>query len=229
MSTDTAPTASNTMKTQSGKGMSAAGEFGSPNGMSLASEETARDAETHPDGELLLIQHAQNGDRNAFRTLMLRYSKQAYNTAYRFVGDHDAAKDIVQDAFVKVYAALPTFRSEATFATWLYRIVVNLALRARRREGPADQRRVSVETVKDHLHDTTNENLGEPDRHAHVERALHELPTMQRAVIILRHLNGLSTKQVSRILQCSEGTVKTHLFRGLKNLRRKLAYLQGEG
>ena len=64
------------------------------------------------------------------------------------------------------------------------------------------------------------------DMSAHVERALHELPTLQRAVVILRHIDGLSTKQVSRILQCSEGTVKTHLFRGLKKLRTKLDYLQ---
>jgi DNA-directed RNA polymerase specialized sigma24 family protein len=64
------------------------------------------------------------------------------------------------------------------------------------------------------------------DMRAHVERALHELPTLQRAVVILRHIDGLSTKQVSRILQCSEGTVKTHLFRGLKRLRTKLDYLQ---
>jgi len=60
----------------------------------------------------------------------------------------------------------------------------------------------------------------------HIERALHELPTLQRAVVILRHIDGLSTKQVSGILRCSEGTVKTHLFRGLKKLRMKLRYLE---
>ncbi|HTY57334.1 MAG TPA: RNA polymerase sigma factor, partial [Bacteroidota bacterium] len=64
------------------------------------------------------------------------------------------------------------------------------------------------------------------DVRAHIERALHELPTLQRAVVILRHMDGLSTKQVSRILRCSEGTVKTHLFRGLKKLREKLEFLQ---
>lgn len=62
----------------------------------------------------------------------------------------------------------------------------------------------------------------------HIERALHDLPTLQRAVVILRHLNGLSTRQVSMILKVSEGTVKTHLFRGLRNLRKTLQYLQEE-
>ena len=70
------------------------------------------------------------------------------------------------------------------------------------------------------------ENVGEEDLREHIERALHELPTLQRAVVILRHMDGLSTKQVSRILRCSEGTVKTHLFRGLKKMREKLEYLQ---
>ena len=64
------------------------------------------------------------------------------------------------------------------------------------------------------------------EQRAHIERALHELPTLQRAVVILRHLDGLSTRQVSQILRCSEGTVKTHLFRGLKKMRRKLVFLQ---
>jgi RNA polymerase sigma factor (sigma-70 family) len=66
------------------------------------------------------------------------------------------------------------------------------------------------------------------DVRAHIEKALHELPTLQRAVVILRHLDGLSTKQVSEILQCSEGTVKTHCFRGLRKLREKLEFLKSE-
>jgi RNA polymerase sigma-70 factor (ECF subfamily) len=64
------------------------------------------------------------------------------------------------------------------------------------------------------------------DTRAHVERALHELPTLQRAVVMLRHMNGLSTRQVSKILECSEGTVKTHLYRGLKQMRERLQYLK---
>jgi RNA polymerase sigma factor (sigma-70 family) len=66
----------------------------------------------------------------------------------------------------------------------------------------------------------------DPDLRAHVERALHELPTLQRAVVILRHLNGLSTREVGNILHCSEGTVKTHLFRGLEKMRQRLQFLQ---
>ncbi len=67
------------------------------------------------------------------------------------------------------------------------------------------------------------------DLEAHIERALHELPTLQRAVVMLRHMNGLSTREVSQILHCSEGTVKTHLFRGLEKMRQKLQFLRAEG
>lgn len=174
-----------------------------------------------------LIQQAKEGSHHAFRLLMERYIKHAYNVAYRFVGNRDAAEDITQEAFVKLHAALPSFRGDAEFGTWLHRIVVNIALTKKRLEKNKTKRQVSFDDVRevatdDYHHDALMAN----ERQAHVERALHELPTLQRAVVILRHLNGLSTKQVSGILHCSEGTVKTHLFRGLKKMKSRLAYLQ---
>ncbi len=173
-----------------------------------------------------LIQQAKEGDHDAFRLLMQRYMEQAYNVAFRFVADHDNAEDITQEAFVKVHAALPSFRGEAEFGTWLHRIVVNIALTKKRLNKIKVEREVRVQEIQ-HLADTDHHDaVIVQERQAHVERALHELPTLQRAVVILRHLNGLSTKQVGNILQCSEGTVKTHLFRGLKKMKSKLAYLQ---
>lgn len=202
--------------------MSDAGERALPDPLSGASERAGEQTE----GEHVLIQQARSGDRDAFQQLVRRYVKHAYDIAYRFVGDHDNAQDVVQDAFIKAYVALPSFRGEAAFGTWLYRIVVNLAMTRKRLERPTLLRRVSMDSVVHTVGEYPGEDFIRQEQQAHVERALHELPTLQRAVIILRHLHGLSTRQVSEILQCSEGTVKTHLFRGLKNLRRKLAYLQ---
>lgn len=174
-----------------------------------------------------LIQDVTNGDRDAFRILMQRHMKQAYNIAHRFVGNHDAAEDVTQEAFVKVHAALASFRGDAEFGTWLHRIVVNIALTKKRLEKNKNERHVSFDDAREVATGTHHDALVTSEQNAQVERALHELPTLQRAVVILRHLNGLSTKQVSNILQCSEGTVKVHLFRGLKKMKTRLELSRG--
>ncbi len=178
--------------------------------------------------EQQLITDAKSGSREAFRCLVERYMRQAYTIAYGFVNDHHGAEEIAQDAFVRVYESLATFRGEAAFSTWLYRIVTNLSLNRlyqmkHRREEQLDG------THEDMIGETTLDVSQDIDVAGHIERALHELPTLQRAVVMLRHMNGLSTREVSQILHCSEGTVKTHLFRGLEKMRQKLQFLRAEG
>jgi RNA polymerase sigma-70 factor (ECF subfamily) len=175
--------------------------------------------------ERQLIDEARSGSREAFRCLVETHMRQAYNLAFRFVNDHDAAEEVAQEAFVRVFQSLHSFRGEAGFSTWLHRIVTNLSLNRLK----ATKRR-SEESLDPAVHGMipAAEGGGEIDLGAHVERALHELPTLQRAVVILRHLNGMTTRDVGRILNCSEGTVKTHLFRGLEKMRVKLQYLKGE-
>ncbi len=175
--------------------------------------------------EAVLIQRAKKGDAEAYRMLVERHMKQAYNLAYSFVNDHAGAEDIAQDAFVRAYRGLPSFREEAGFGTWLYRIVTNLSLNTIKQRRTQTIREVAMESLPS-SHGGTEDSAHREDVRAHLERALHELPTLQRAVVILRHFDGLSTRQVSGILGCSEGTVKTHLFRGLKKLRVKLEYLK---
>ncbi len=175
--------------------------------------------------EAVLIQQAKKGDHGAYRTLVERHMKKAYNLAYSFVNDHAGAEDIAQEAFIRAYRALPSFREEAGFGTWLYRIVTNLSLNTIKQRGTLPDREAAMESLPS-SHDGTEDCAHREDIRAHLERALHELPTLQRAVVILRHFDGLSTRQVSGILGCSEGTVKTHLFRGLKKLREKLEYLR---
>ena len=180
-----------------------------------------------PIDEERLIDEAKAGSRFAFRVLVERHMRNAYNLAYRLVRDHDAADDIAQEAFVRAYEALPSFRKEAEFHTWLYRIVMNLSLNSLKASRRKHEHEVGYPELLMPAHQEDDFSLpGEIN--AHIEHALHELPTMQRAAVILRHVNGLSTRQVSGILQCSEGTVKTHLFRGLEKLRRRLHYLQNE-
>ena len=170
-----------------------------------------------------LIRGAQEGDQMSFRVLIERYAKQAYNIAFSFVRNHQDAEDIAQEACIRAFRSLPSFRGDAQFSTWLYRIVVNLSLNAMKSGRRRQQHELSIANVdgggSDHHHDSL-------DVMEHFERALHALPTLQRAVVILRHVDGLSTRQVSTILKCSEGTVKTHLFRGLRKMRERLSFLR---
>jgi RNA polymerase sigma-70 factor (ECF subfamily) len=152
--------------------------------------------------------------------------KQAYGLAYRMVGDHDMAQDVAQEAFIRAHRKLPEFRGEAGFGTWLYRIVVNLALDRKANVS----RRVDLQAAEqlESSDPTPPDVMIKQENRDHLERALHDLPTLQRAVVILRHLEGLSTRQVGSILGCSEGTVKTHLFRAMKKLQKQLALLGTE-
>ena len=196
------------------------------------------------DDERRLILDAQEGSREAFRLLVERHMKQAYNIAYGVIADHDEAEDIAQESFVRVHRSIRSFRGDSGFGTWLYRIVMNMSINRLRQKQVRERREVHLETGfqertaanqsagsfsrNDH-HAGEMSGSSEPDFHAHLESALHKLPTLQRAVVILRHMNGMSTKQVGAILNCSEGTVKTHLHRGLRKMRTMLDFLKVEG
>ena len=177
--------------------------------------------------EQQLILQVKEGNQGAFRTLVERHMKQAYTIAHGFLGCHEHAEDAAQEAFVRAYKSIGSFRGDAEFSTWLYRIVTNVSLNRLKAEQRRDAREVRQENMLQAVPDNNPGPLLLEHRD-HIERALHELPTMQRAVVLLRHFDGLSTRQVSRILGCSEGTVKTHLFRALQKLRKRLDYLKGE-
>jgi RNA polymerase sigma-70 factor (ECF subfamily) len=178
--------------------------------------------------EQRLIDQVKDRNHAAFRILVERYMKHAYNVAFGFLNSHDDAEDVAQEAFVRVYNSIGSFRGDAVFSTWLYRIVANISLnRIRQRKSKAKFEVRVIDSYDIHPVEATVDCY-QQDVQVHVERALHELPTLQRAVVILRHLNGMSTRQVSDILQCSEGTVKTHLHRGLKKMRQKVGFLKDE-
>jgi RNA polymerase sigma-70 factor (ECF subfamily) len=178
-----------------------------------------------PD-ERQLVQLAGNGDHEAFRMLVERYMKQAYNIAFGVVNNHEDAEDVAQDAFVRIYHSLKSFRGDSEFSTWMYRIVMNLSLNRVKQLQKQMRRTRRSEDIEMVPAAPEPSHSGLLDARLQVERALHELPTLQRAVVILRHLDGLSTRQVSSILKCSQGTVKTHLHRGLKKMKLMLKSLE---
>jgi len=181
------------------------------------------------DDEQELINEVKRGSHDAFRVLVQRHMRRAYDVAYFILGNHNDADDVTQEAFVKVHRSLARFRGESEFGTWLFRIVRNCALNRLKQTKRRQKREVEL-SVADREMVSVNAGIkGSDDTRIHIERVLHELPTLQRAVVMLRHLNGLSTRQVSKILSCSEGTVKTHLHRGLKKMRDRLQFLEAEG
>jgi RNA polymerase sigma-70 factor (ECF subfamily) len=176
--------------------------------------------------EQQLITEVQQGSHDAFRLLVERHMRQAYDVAFGILGNHHDADDATQEAFVKAYRSISSFRSASSFGTWLYRIVTNESLNRVKRSKRKQRNEVQLEHAENETVSYQMSSMTIDDTQRYLERALHELPTLQRAVVMLRHLNGLSTHQVSRILECSEGTVKTHLHRGLKKMRERLEFLK---
>jgi RNA polymerase sigma-70 factor (ECF subfamily) len=172
----------------------------------------ARAAEVDDDREL--IRRAQAGEEPAFRDLVERYKKRAYWIAYHMVGNEDEAYDIAQEAFIRVFKSISRFKLEYKFYTWLYQIVHRLAIDALRKR-PQGGRRVSMEEVGDVRARGRGphgdlEALEVKDRgHA----VLGELPPKYRTVIVLREIEGLSSKEIAKIVGSTHATVRWRLHR----------------
>lgn len=178
-----------------------------------------------------LVNSARAGDRDAFRTLFERYHRRAYALAYGVVRHQDDALDVVQDAFIKAHKYLDKFEGNSSFYTWLYRIVMNLAidhLRKHRRVKP-------VELDESKLEDGGDESLlprilgGNPGRalldkeiRARIDTALGELSENHRAVLVMRELEGLSYEEMAQAMDCSKGTIMSRLFHARRNMQKRL-------
>ena len=170
--------------------------------------------------ETLLIDELREGDMAALAILVEKYKRLVYRVAVQITKNHEDANDVMQDTFLKVYESIHSFRKDAAFETWLYRIVVNRATnlvkrRERRRESPLsgtsemeihpDLRRAADLASNPHL------NLERKERQRWVTQAVNSLPLKQRTVVILHEFEGLTHPEIASILNCSEGTVRSRL------------------
>lgn len=177
---------------------------------------------------------ARRGDRSAFQTLFERYHRRAYTLALGVVRNGDDALDVVQDAFIKAHKHLDRFEGNASFYTWLYRIVMNLSidhLRKHRRQRPVE---LDEAAAQEALDDSLLPKIlgGNPGRalldkqiRARIDEALDKLSDNHRAVLVMRELDGLTYEEMAQAMACSKGTIMSRLFHARKNMQRMLADL----
>jgi RNA polymerase sigma-70 factor, ECF subfamily len=166
-----------------------------------------------------LVRKHLDGDPDAFRLLYEKYGEKVFASAYRIVGEHHAAADLVQEVFVKIHGELRRFKFESKFSTWLFRVTVNHALN-RASEG-SRHARIHEKIIRDGKGDPGGTKEGRPVDDE-VQRALQELSPKLRTVISLRYLEGLSYEEIAEILELSIGTVKSRLFLAHETLRPML-------
>ncbi len=191
---------------------------------------TDPDAGVGDNPEADLIQRCLEGDATAWDTLVRVYWKRVFNIAYKFVAQFDEAEDLTQDIFVKLFRALPTFDRRASFETWLTRVSRNLCIdryRRRRREEERFTDEVDPDTIQlDELVSRPDARIEQRDEIAMVRRALAKLPATYREPVALRDIHELSYEAIAQRLQLPEGTVKSRIARGRKELARHLRILQ---
>ena len=182
------------------------------------------------DTDQQLVERVQRGDRSAFDLLVRKYQHRVLKLVGRFVSDAAEAEDVAQEAFIKAYRALPAFRGDSAFYTWLYRIAINTAKNAlvsnRRRPVDFNLDLQDPEQYERHARlkeaDTPEGVLLTEEIRQVVEKALEQLPEDLRTAIVLRELEGLSYEEIAEAMDCPVGTVRSRIFRAREAIDKKL-------
>lgn len=180
-----------------------------------------------------LVRRVQKGDKGAFDVLVLKYQHKIVNLVLRYVRDQDQAMDIAQEAFLKAYRALPRFRGDSAFYTWLYRIAVNTAKNhlAAQRRRPLDIELDLQDSEQYDLHaklketDTPEGLTLSQELNETVQRAIAALPEDLRTAIILREIEGMSYEEIAQTMECPVGTVRSRIFRARDAIGKKIGNL----
>lgn len=177
--------------------------------------------------DAVLVQRTLAGEHQCYDVLVRRYQARVHGLIYRMVGNEADAADLVQEAFIKAYTRLDTFRQDASLLTWLYRIASNLSidlLRSRQVRGQksldfeiAEGREPVADISSSPAHLVEQGAVGDI-----VQQAVMSLPDRYRVVVVMRHLQGLRVHEIAEELRIPDGTVKTHLYRARELLRQRL-------
>lgn len=177
-----------------------------------------------------LVELVQKGDRTAFNVLVLKYQHKVMKLVMRYVRNQAEAEDITQEAFIKAYRALPSFRGESAFYTWLYRIAINTAknslMSSRKRLVDYD---LDLQDPDDYVGQSLLKHSDTPERllltdeiRQTVQDAMNSLPDDLREAITLREFDGLSYEEIAEVMECPVGTVRSRIFRAREAIDNKL-------
>lgn len=177
-----------------------------------------------------LVLRVQQGDKNAFDLLVLKYQLRVSKLVSRFLRNQSDVPDVVQEAFIKAYRALPNFRGDSAFYTWLYRIAINTAknhLVAQSRKSPANS--IDAQDAEDYGASEWLKEYASPEREAlaaeletTIHQAMGDLPSDLREAITLREIEGLSYEEIAAVMDCPIGTVRSRIFRAREAIDSKL-------
>ncbi len=172
-----------------------------------------------------LIKKAQSGDSESFHELVKLHDERVMILAYQLTRNQQDAEDLYQEVFLKAYKSIKNFRFESQFYTWLYRITVNTSYNFKRKQARLNLYEPDPERESGHLDwiaDPSDNRASGQEIMTAVKSAMTILPQKQRTVFILKHLENLKIKDIARIINISEGTVKRYLFRAMEKLRVEL-------
>ena len=171
------------------------------------------------DQDKRLIREAKGGNKQAFGRLAMKYHKKVLFLSYDLVGNYEDARDLAQDVFIKAFEKLAQFQERAQFSTWLYRITVNTAFDFHRRRKKNDQ-----PSIRKNISEYTQmeDSLYVIHQKDQIETALGALSMNQKTAMVLKYFHQNSTKEIAEIMGCTEGTVRNHIFRAMKKLRKHL-------
>lgn len=185
-----------------------------------------------PVDDHTLVRRAQRGDLDAFDTLVQRYQERIYSAIYHMTAHHEDANDLAQETFIKAYRALPSFKGDANFFTWLYRIAVNKTLnflRQRKHRTHLSLNDLDAQVENDPelvalMSDKTpRRDINLAELQEKLNKAMMKLSDTHRMVVTLHDIQGLPHEEIARIMDCNEGTVRSRLFYARQQLQAYLS------
>jgi RNA polymerase sigma-70 factor (ECF subfamily) len=182
--------------------------------------------------DLTLVRRTQKGDSHAFRQLIERYQRKAFAVAFGMLKNREEARDITQEAFIKIYKHLDCFKGDASFYIWLYRIVFNLCIDVLRKGGATadveleealEEEGASYGLINASFGASPQKNLLKKELAEKLQEAVGMLPEMYRAILLMREIEGMSYEDLARILKIPKGTVMSRLFHARAKMQQLLA------
>ena len=190
--------------------------------------------------DLTLVKRVRDGDQRAYKLLVERYQRKVYSVALGMVKDREEARDVAQEAFIKVYKYLEHFKGDSSFYTWLYRITTNICIDVLRKRGSVrgdfvefdetiqmDSAEANIGALGSRLGTNPQKSALRKELAAKIQEALEQVPEKHRAILLLREVEGMSYEDLSRTLEIPKGTVMSRLFHARAKVQKILSeYLE---